>query len=261
MDRDELDLRDDNALQGCILRVAPDVVINAAAYTAVDRAESEPKTAELINAQAPIVMARITKQIDALLVHYSTDYVFDGTAQRPYTETDTPSPINVYGRTKREGEVGIETVGGRYLILRTSWVFSRIGKNFLNTVLRLTDERPSLSIVDDQFGSPTYADDVAAATLEVIAAVAQSNRDLSGVYHMTAAGSTSWCGFAREIVTQAGGVGASIRGITSIEYPTPAARPRYSVLSNDRLSAAFGISLPPWQDGLARCLADGDPVT
>jgi dTDP-4-dehydrorhamnose reductase len=254
--RDDVDLSDASGLRALIDSARPDVIVNAAAYTAVDQAEQEPQLAAAVNAEAPRVIAEQAKQLDALFVHFSTDYVFDGTASDPYLETDPTNPINVYGATKQAGEAAVVRTGGRYLVLRTSWVFSSSGRNFLNTVRRLVQERPSLSIVNDQVGSPSLADDLAAATVKIVNTVTNSNENLYGTYHLTGDGSTSWYDFARAIVAGVGSHRVSVTPIATADYPTPARRPQYSVLNTDKVRQRLGVIMPSWRDAVARCLND-----
>lgn len=261
--RDEADLAEPARAADWIRRERPDVVINAAAYTAVDRAESEPELAMRINGEAPAAMAHAAAEAGALFIHYSTDYVFDGRTRSPYTEDAPTAPASVYGRTKLAGEEGVRRAGGKWLVFRTAWVYSLVGRNFLKTVLRLAAERRELRIVDDQVGSPTFAGALADATAEVLARLREAgglDAARSGIYHMTCAGETSWCGFARRIVERAGLDGVTVRPIASSEYPTPAARPAYSVLSCARLRERFGVALPRWEQALDACLAGRDGV-
>lgn len=247
------DLRDLLSIRSSIREARPDVILNAAAYTAVDRAESEPEFAMRINGEAPGILAEEAKKTNALLVHYSTDYVFDGSKSGPYAEVDPVRPLNVYGATKLAGERNIQQAGGNFLIFRTSWVFSPHGQNFLRTMLRLGQDRDQLSVVNDQKGAPTSALALATATRRVIEIVAEHNPDRAmGTYHMTCAGETTWLRFAQSIFAKARAEKpwASLTGIPSAEYPTPAKRPANSVLSNERLKADFGIELPSWEAAL-----------
>jgi dTDP-4-dehydrorhamnose reductase len=261
--RSEMDLADPDSLLRTVRQVRPDFIINPAAYTAVDKAESEPGSAEAINSIAPGILAEEARQLGAVMIHYSTDYVFDGHKTTPYTEDYLPNPQNIYGRSKLVGENAISASGCKHLILRTSWVYGVHGGNFVKTVLRLATERNELRIVGDQFGAPTWARDLAQATASAL--TAWQNRDwdnnLSGLYHLTAAGRTSWHRYAEEIVKLARQYDAAlaakpleIRAIPSSEYPTPAKRPASSVLSNRKIQLAFGITLPEWQDSLAECV-------
>lgn len=238
-----------------IERIAPDVVVNAAAYTAVDRAENEPDAAFRANAESPARLAEACAGSGALLVHYSTDYVFDGESSRPYREEDTSGPLGVYGRTKLEGEQAIRNSGCHHLIFRTAWVYGNYGANFMRTMLRLGSERDELRVVADQLGTPTPARLIA----DVTAAVLQGNPRHSGVWHLTATGATSWHGFAVEIFRQASANGLIDRAprvtpIATSEYPTPARRPRYSCLDTTRLKEDFGIDLPDWKEALGQVL-------
>jgi dTDP-4-dehydrorhamnose reductase len=262
-DIDSVDLADADQTRALVRRVKPDVILNAAAYTAVDRAESEPAIAAAINADAPRVLAEEALAIDALLVHYSTDYVFDGEKNGAWVETDTPDPQNVYGVTKLAGERAIQQVGGRYLIFRTSWVYGPHGKNFLLTMLRLAGERDKISIVDDQFGAPTTSIELANATRAISEGVLAGRfgptQDWAGLYHMTCAESTTWFGFAKAIFAQAAtrlGVKApELAPLATRDYPVPAKRPRNSVLSNQKLYERFGVRLARWQDALDAVVA------
>ena len=255
--RDECDLADEQSIRDTVQRVKPTVIINAGAYTAVDQAEKEPSLCFAINAHAPRVLAQEAARLDALLIHYSTDYVFNGEKAEPYLESDPISPINVYGESKAAGEAAIAEAATRFLVLRTSWVYGAHGKNFLRTMLRLGAERPELRVVDDQLGAPTSAAAIASATAKL---VEQSLSVAPGIYHMTAAGSTSWAGFAHAIF-QAGMLSTQprVQPIPSSEYPTPARRPTNSVLANDKFAHAFGFRLPTWQQQLNEVL-DGMQV-
>jgi dTDP-4-dehydrorhamnose reductase len=242
--RAELDLGDADAIRRVVRAANPDTIVNAAAYTAVDRAESERDAAFAVNATAPGVLAEAAKKGSALFVHYSTDYVFDGTKPAPYVEEDTPNPINVYGASKLEGERVIAASGCRYLILRTSWVYGPRGSNFMLTMLRLAKERPELRVVDDQVGAPTSSLEIARATATLLA------KGALGLYHMTATGETSWCNFARAILARAG-LATPVVAIRTEDYPTPARRPRNSRLDCGRLHKDHGVALAPWEDALA----------
>lgn len=259
--RADLDLSDADAIRAKIRKLQPDVIVNAAAYTAVDKAETEPDLAMQINGTAPGIMAEEAARLNALLVHYSTDYVFDGIKSAPYTETDAPNPINAYGRSKLAGEQAICAAASRFLIFRTSWVYDAYGKNFLNTIKRLAGQRHELTIVSDQVGAPTWSREIAQATAQIIASYQASTdqKSLNGIYHLTAQGHTSWFGFA-QAAAQYGlfdGLAASpvLRAIPTSEFPTPARRPMYSVLSNAKLRERFGIQLPDWEASLQACLA------
>ena len=260
--RHEVDLTNEGALRAAILPIAPHFIVNAAAYTAVDRAEGEPELAHSVNARAPQLLAELALGINAWLIHFSTDYVFDGSGSTPWREMDAPHPLNVYGRTKLEGEQAVAASGCRHLIFRTSWVYAAHGKNFLRTMLRLAGERPSLRIVDDQMGAPTTAGELARGTLAVLRRLEQGAQaeplPEPGVYHMSCGGSTTWFQFARAIFAAlAGRIPApELIPIRTEEYPAPAARPRYSVLDCGKLEQAFGIRLALWEDALAQVIAE-----
>lgn len=257
-DRRELDLADEGQVRAMVRATEPDIILNAAAYTAVDRAESEQELAMAINAHAPRVLAEEAKERDIPLVHYSTDYVFDGTKQSPWVETDAPNPLNVYGASKLAGEQAIERVGGKYMIFRTSWVFGPHGNNFLLTMLRLGREREQLSIVDDQVGGPTTSIELANATRAIADGLAAGSfgppAHWAGIYHMTCSGATSWCGFASAIFACTAhfreGRQPQVNPIPTSSYPCPAKRPLQSVLSNQKLKDRFGLQLPSWEAAL-----------
>jgi dTDP-4-dehydrorhamnose reductase len=255
-DRATLDLTDGNKIRERIEQFRPDVIINAAAYTAVDKAEREPELAHAINATAPGVLAEESARCGALLVHYSTDYVFDGTKLEPYVESDPINPLNVYGRTKAAGEQAIRNSGCDHLILRTSWVYSPRGSNFLLTILRLARERDELRIVDDQIGAPTSSEAIATATTQLLKQLLVRGRERfkeSGTYHLTADGHCSWFEFANEIIRSIPDDGLRVRkviGIPSSEYPTPARRPLNSGLNCSRIFQAFGIKTTDWRTAL-----------
>jgi dTDP-4-dehydrorhamnose reductase len=278
--RQELDLSQPDAIRHAIQEAQPSVIINAAAYTAVDLAEKEQALAHAINARAPEVMADQAKKIGALLVHYSTDYVFDGTKRIPYSEDDRTNPLSAYGHTKLAGEEAIRAAGAPHLIFRTAWVYATSGKNFLLTILRLASEREELRIVNDQFGAPTWSHEIAVATARVIgigfpsspAEPRAASPELSGTYHLTAAGQTTWYEFATATLDECSRLpadtpwlAAATRGrpliakrviqINTEDYPTPALRPSYSVLSNQRFTGAFGFSLPDWRNQLRQAVA------
>jgi dTDP-4-dehydrorhamnose reductase len=258
VDLPQVDITKAAEFRAFIRNANPDVVLNAAAFTAVDRAESEAELAHAVNAEAPRVMAEESRHLGALFVHYSTDYVFDGTKSGAWVETDEPNPLSVYGASKLAGERAVEHVGGRYLIFRTSWVYGAHGKNFLLTMLRLGQERDQLSIVDDQVGAPTTASELARATHKIVAGIHGGEYDepssWSGLYHMTCGGSTSWYGFAEAIFHRAAALpGAKTPELTPIPtsaYPTPAKRPQNSVLSNEKLHSRFGVELSHWESAL-----------
>jgi len=263
LDSSQLNLADPDAIRRTVREIRPDIIINPAAYTAVDKAESEPELAMAVNGIAPGILAEEACRLGAVLVHYSTDYVFDGNKAAPYSEDDVPNPQCVYGRTKLSGEQAVRAAGGKHLILRTSWVYGVHGGNFVKTVLRLARERDELRIVADQSGAPTWARDLAQATLSAIAVWQKKEWDdsLSGLYHLTATGRTNWHRYAEEIVrlarkydTALAAKPLDIRAIATREYPTPARRPANSTLANDKIKNAFGIALPEWQDSLAECM-------
>lgn len=247
-----VDLSRLDELRTVLVRLSPRLVVNAAAYTAVDAAEEEQDRAMLINAEAPAVMAAVAREIGAGLVHYSTDYVFDGTATSPQRETDATGPINVYGRTKLAGEQRIAATDVPHLIFRTSWVYGARGRNFLLTMRRLAKKGDLLEIVDDQEGSPTWSRTIAEATAQVLARTGASGEAIacwSGLYNLSASGSTSWFGFAERIL----GPGAKLGRVSSRAHCRPARRPSYSVLSTDKLTESFGLRMPPWQQTLDLC--------
>jgi dTDP-4-dehydrorhamnose reductase len=269
----ELNLADPDSIRKMIREVRPGLIVNAAAYTAVDKAESEPDLAMAVNGVAPGVMAEEARRLNAAIIHYSTDYVFDGAKERPYVEDDAPNPLNVYGRTKLAGEQAIQATGAPHLILRTSWVYGARGRNFLLTILRLAREKRELKIVDDQVGAPTWARLLAEVTSQMVAQHASPLcrqaipiSDVSGVYHAVPAGSTSWHGFAARILeNDAGHAGQKppkLVPIPTSDYPLPAVRPRNSRLSNEKLTRTFGLATPSWEDSLTMCLQEmhGTPV-
>ena len=254
--RDAADLTDPASLRQAVADTDPDGIVNAAAYTAVDRAEEEPERARQINAEAPGVLAEEAARRDAWLVHYSTDYVFDGVGDRPHREDDPANPLGVYGRTKWEGEEAIRESGAMHLILRTSWVYSDRRSNFLLTMLRLAaeveqGERDGLTVVDDQIGCPTSARWIAEATAALIQRFAgREARDLSGTYHLVSGGQTSWYGFARAIFAQFGYDDVPVEPVATDAYPTKAERPAYSVLDTTRVRDAFDLDIPTWTEQL-----------
>jgi len=267
--REDLDLADADAVRRAVRDARPELIVNAAAYTAVDKAESEPELAMRINGIAPGVMAEEAKRAGALLVHYSTDYIFDGAKRAAYVEDDAPAPLNAYGRTKLAGELAIRESGCRHLILRTSWVYGPQGANFVRTMLRLAQTRGELRVVDDQRGAPTSSLQLARATLELIggaggaitAAAVGDAKSRAGLYHAAAAGETTWFGFAQAIFEDwARQTGATSRAphliaIPSSDYPTPARRPANSRLDSSRLAAVFGVRLGPWREALGETLS------
>ncbi|WP_175820411.1 dTDP-4-dehydrorhamnose reductase [Burkholderia sp. BCC0419] len=264
--REGADLTRPDTLSRIIDELQPDVVVNAAAYTAVDAAETDAEAANTVNAEAVGELADATKRIGGLFVHYSTDYVFDGTQASPYVESDPTCPVNVYGASKLGGELAVEQVGGDWLTFRTTWVFASRGKNFLRTMLRLAKDRGELSVVADQFGAPTWARSIADGTAHALAAAIRERTAgsfESGLYHMTSAGRTSWHGFAEAIIASwravPGAAPLAVEKITPIPssaYPVAAERPVNSVLSNNALRARFGIELPDWRYATELCIRD-----
>ena len=264
LDRQCLDLSNTDSIREQIRRLQPDIIINAAAYTAVDKAESEPDLAMAVNGIAPGIMAEEAARLNALLVHYSTDYVFDGTKSSPYTEQDTPNPLNAYGRSKLAGERIICANTPHFLIFRTAWVYDRQGRNFLGTIKRIGAQRPELTIVNDQFGAPTWSREIARATVRIITLYLAhpDPKQINGIYHLTAQGQTSWFGFAQA----AAGYGLfsgldhppALRAISSAEFPAAARRPPYSVLSNAKLLKQLGVQLPDWEASLRECMTGAD---
>lgn len=245
-----------------VAQVCPNIIVNAAAYTAVDKAESEPKLARMINAEAPGLLAREAQKSGAWLVHYSTDYVFDGSGTTPWKEVDDPAPLSVYGGTKLEGEQLVAANCSNYLIFRTSWVYAARGRNFAKTILDLAKQRESLNIVDDQIGAPTGAELLADITAQAIHH-ALLQPQLAGLYHLAAAGEVSWHGYARFVIEQALDAGVSLKAsmdkivpVASSAFSTAAKRPHNSRLDSTRLQSIFGLTLPPWQQGLARTLTE-----
>ncbi|RQP06670.1 dTDP-4-dehydrorhamnose reductase [Paracoccus sp. MA] len=255
--RDQADLTDPAACAAAIRASDCAAVLNAAAYTAVDRAESEPDLARAVNAEAPAAMARAAAERGVPFLHLSTDYVFDGSGERPWAETDPTGPLGVYGATKLAGERGIAAAGGQWAVLRTSWVFSAHGANFVRTMLRLGAERDELRVVADQQGGPTPAADIAAAGLTMLDAM-RADAARGGLYHFAGAPDTSWAGFAREIMAQAG-LSCRVTGISTADYPTPARRPANSRLDCAAILRDFGISRPDWRAGLAKVLQELKP--
>jgi dTDP-4-dehydrorhamnose reductase len=277
-DRSQMELSVPNDIRRTIRDVRPRLIVNAAAYTAVDQAERDETKARIINAEAPGVIAEEAKAIGAAMVHYSTDYIFDGLKRTPYEESDHPNPINIYGKTKLEGEEAIRSAGISHLIFRTAWVYATRGRNFLLTILRLATEREELKIVSDQIGAPTWSRDIAVATSEILSQILAKNNAGSGfskycgIYHLTAAGETTWFDFAKAILEEASRIAqhipwfAAATGgrplittrvipITTKEYPTPASRPAYSVLSNSLLTRTFGFKMQDWRRQLSLSFA------
>jgi dTDP-4-dehydrorhamnose reductase len=248
------------ALADAVRQVRPDVIVNAAAHTAVDKAESEPELARTINALAPAVLAREAAALGAWLIHYSTDYVFDGGGSRPWSESDKTGPLSVYGATKLEGEQRIAESGAKYLIFRTSWVYAARGGNFAKTMLRLAHERERLTVIDDQIGAPTGADLLADVTAHALRA-ACARPELAGVYHLVAGGETSWHGYASHVIAQARSLGESFKAskiapVPTSAFPTPAKRPANSRMNTRKLCETFGLVLPDWRCGVDRMLTE-----
>jgi dTDP-4-dehydrorhamnose reductase len=278
LDRNQLDLTHTEEIRRAIRSFHPHLIVNAAAYTAVDKAETDEAAARTINATAPGIMAEEAKKIGASIVHYSTDYVFDGTKNTPYMEDDPTNPQSVYGRTKLEGERGIQSSGAPYLIFRTQWVYATEGRNFLLTILKLATQRKELRIVADQIGSPTSNRQIARATASILSKICAGNKgnafslaDVGGVYHLTAVGETTWYGFAQAILAEAGSIdpvtpwfaaatnhlpliAEKIVPISTSEYPVPARRPAYALLSNARLNRSFSENLRNWREQLSQML-------
>ena len=254
IDQPELDLTVPESVRDHVQTYLPSIVINAAAYTAVDRAETEPELAHIINARAPESLAYACDEAGAVLIHYSTDYVFDGTASMPYTETAAVAPTGVYGQSKLAGEIAVANATQRYVILRTAWLYSAVGHNFVKTMLKLADSGQPVRVVADQVGSPTYAQDLARATRSIIEVLNSSREDCFGLYHVTNTGTTSWHGLAQEIFRLAAHQDVVVQPISTEEYPTPAPRPAYTALDCSKLERVFGLTLPSWRDTLARCI-------
>lgn len=279
LDRQQLDLSKLDEIRSAIRKFHPALIVNAAAYTAVDKAESDEALARTINAEAPGVMAEEAKKVGALFVHYSTDYVFDGMKTTPYQENDPTNPQNVYGKTKLEGERAVQSSGAQHLIFRTEWVYAAEGRNFLLTILRLATQREELRIVSDQTGAPTSSTEIAKATTDIVARIlgqkerSLSPADISGIYHMTASGETTWYDFTKAILEEARVIAPPSRWfaaatsglpvitqrvipIRAVEYPTPARRPAYSVLSNERMARVFSVRMPDWRTQLHSLFVD-----
>jgi len=263
----EMDLADPDSIRKVIREARPGLIVNSAAYTAVDKAESEPELAMHINGVAPGIMAEEAKRLKAAIIHYSTDYVFDGAKGCPYAEDDTPNPLNVYGKTKLAGEQAIQAAGAPYLVLRTSWVYGVRGRNFLLTILKLANERGEMKIVNDQYGAPTWSRMLAEVTSQIVAQsfsplYRQTTpiQDASGIYHAVSAGSTSWHGFAAKILESAAGhalpAPPKLVPIPTSGYPLPTMRPRNSCLSSEKLMRTYGLTIPSWEESLALCLRD-----
>ena len=256
------DFANPEGIAATVRALKPDVIVNAAAHTAVDKAESEPELARLLNATTPGVLAREAAALGAWLVHYSTDYVFDGSGTRPWVETDTPAPLSVYGRTKLEGEQLIQQSGAKHLIMRTSWVYAARGGNFAKTMLRLAQERERLTVIDDQWGAPTGAELLADVTAHAIRHLQQRPQD-AGLYHLVAGGEVTWNGYAKFVIEHASKAQSAIKivakevaPVPTSAFPTPAVRPHNSRLNTSKLQTTFGLQMPHWQAGVARMLAE-----
>jgi dTDP-4-dehydrorhamnose reductase len=247
-DRQGLDLLDLNSIRTAVEREKPDIIVNAAAYTAVDRAEIERETAFAVNAAAVGILAEQAKKSDALLIHFSTDYVFDGEKPSPYVETDSPNPLNVYGRSKLEGERAVAASGCRHFIFRTSWVYAPGGRNFVRAILAAAKSKPELKVVNDQHGAPTSSEAIAAAVARILGKPG-TLQEPGGVYHLSAAGETTWHGFAMELLSMQG-LTTPVMGISTAEYGAPARRPKNSLLDNAKLLRTFGVALADWREGL-----------
>jgi dTDP-4-dehydrorhamnose reductase len=281
LDRQQLDLTRLELIHRIVREFRPSLIVNAAAYTSVDQAETEVSTAQIVNGEAPGVIAEAGKEVGAALVHFSTDYVFDGKQNSPYRESDPPSPINSYGRTKLAGEKAIEAVEIPHLILRTGWVYGTRGKNFFLTIVRRASQKQELRVVDDQIGAPTWSRMIAAKTTEILAQIYSSrpecpfSGEYTGTYHLTAGGQTSWRGFAQAILDDCSDprhvgpwfaattnsqplIATRAVPISTAEFPTHAQRPAYSVLSNAKLFRVFGVQLLPWHSQLGLCIRDAD---
>ena len=266
LSREQLDLASTHDIKRIVREIKPDLIINSAAYTAVNKAESEPALANAINAIAPQILAEEGARLNAALIHFSTDYVYDGSKTSAYVETDAVNPVSIYGKSKLAGEEAIRAVGLPHLILRTSWVYGTYGKNFLKTILRLAAERDSLRIVGDQFGAPTSSESIAKAVVSLVDSWQCSQESQSGVYHFTNSGQTSWHGFSCEIINEYNQLTTeknwpalktkmhAITAISTADYLTPAVRPANSQLNNTKLKQTFGIALPSWQQGLQQTM-------
>ncbi|HTQ33209.1 MAG TPA: dTDP-4-dehydrorhamnose reductase [Stellaceae bacterium] len=258
LERPEIDFMRPDEARDMVVVARPDIVVNAAAYTAVDAAESDRDTAFAVNRDGPAALAAACREIGAPLLHYSTDYVYDGRKSGAYVEDDPTNPLSVYGASKAAGDAAIRAGLDRHVILRTSWVYSATGHNFVKTMLRLGAERDRLGIVDDQYGAPTAAADIAAATISICAALAGGKEDGFGMFHFTGSGATTWHGFAREIFALTAARGRKtprlVEPIATTAYPTPAARPQNSLLDCGKIARVYGIAARPWQSALAECL-------
>jgi dTDP-4-dehydrorhamnose reductase len=256
--RPEFDLLDERRITGTIEAARPDVIVNAAAYTAVDKAEADERTATLVNGVGAGSVARAAHARGVPIIHISTDYVFDGTKPEPYLEHDAVGPVSAYGRTKLTGELLVAAANPKHIILRTSWVYAETGANFAKTMLRLAKERGSVRVVADQFGTPTYAGDIARAIVQIANGIVQADGSVFGIYHLTNDGHTTWADFAEEIFAASvahGGPPCSVTRITTAEYPTPARRPANSRLNTDKVRTVLGVTMPHWRDATRACVA------
>ncbi len=261
LDQEDIDLAKPETLPEIVKSIRPDILINAAAYTQVDKAESEADLAFAVNAAAPEILARTAAEMNIPFIHYSTDYVFDGSGEKPWVESDATAPLNVYGKSKKQGDEAIVGIGGKYLIFRTSWVYDAYGKNFLNSMLRLGGEREQLNVVGDQYGAPTYAPHLAQATISAIENAMAQTTFPTGIYHLCAAGETSWYGFAEEIFKQArkAGIVLKLQKLTPIpatQYPLPTPRPYNSRLDCSKAKEILGVSLPDWKVGVEMAIKE-----
>ena len=261
VDKEQLDLSKPNSIEPVILDIKPDIIINPAAYTAVDKAEEEPDLAMTVNALAPGLLAKAARKVGAGLIHYSTDFVFDGCSEIPYKEEDPPNPLNVYGKTKLAGEKAIAEVGVPFLIIRTSWVYSLHGKNFLRTIKKLAEEKDIIRVVDDQIGAPTWARSVALKTHQILKQclnkkwLETKDPSLSGIFHLTCQGKTSWHGVAREVLNMSNtSQNIKLIAIPTSDYPVSAVRPPNSLLNNEKIQRVFGLDMPHWEDALKDCM-------
>ena len=261
VDKEQLDLSKPNSIEPVILDIKPDIIINPAAYTAVDKAEEEPDLAMTVNAIAPGILAKAARKVGAGLIHYSTDYVFDGCSKIPYKEEDPPNPLNVYGQTKLAGEKAVAKAGIPFLIIRTGWVYSLHGKNFLRTIKKLAEEKDIIQVIDDQIGAPTWARSVALKTHQILKQclnkkwLKTKDPSLSGIFHLTCQGKTSWHGFAREVLNISNASqNIKLIAIPTCDYPTLATRPCNSLLNNEKLQKVFGLDMPYWEDALKDCM-------
>ena len=261
VDKEQLDLSKPNSIEPVILDIKPDIIINPAAYTAVDKAEEEPDLAMTVNAIAPGLLAKAARKVGAGLIHYSTDYVFDGCSEIPYKEEDPPNPLNVYGKTKLAGEKALAEAGVPFLIIRTGWVYSLHGKSFLRTIKKLAEEKDIIQVVDDQIGAPTWARSVALKTHQILKQCSNKkwletkDPSLSGIFHLTCQGKTSWHGFARKVLNISNASqNIKLIAIPTSDYPTPATRPSNSLLNNEKIQKVFGLDMPHWEDALKDCM-------